>query len=238
MEHSQLDEYLEALWYMQEAELSCVGDGAYPAGVDFTAEVRQQLRQQGIIEAADDDRLVLTTRGRQQARQIVRCHRLAERLLTDVLGMPVKETERGACAFEHVVVPEIADSICTLLGHPRECPHGLAIPEGSCCRGARQTVTSAIVPLDRVRVGERVKISYINTPSNSRMHKLAHFGIIPGAAVTVHQRYPSFVIACGNTQLAMEEDVAREIFVLYPDAGPPEPRRAGRRRLGRRRSVS
>ncbi|MBN2108092.1 MAG: FeoA domain-containing protein, partial [Deltaproteobacteria bacterium] len=127
----------------------------------------------------------------------------------------------------------IADSICTLLGHPGECPHGLKIPEGKCCRGERDTLASAIVSLDRVRVGEPVKISYINTLANTRMHKLAHFGIIPGAEIKVHQKTPAFVLQCGNTQVAMEGDVAKEVYVIAPplEDEPEKPRR--RRRWGR-----
>jgi len=108
-------------------------------------------------------------------------------------------------------------------GHPRECPHGLKIPEGECCRAAHESFSSAIVPLDRVKLGEAVKVAYVLTSSNSRMHKLTHFGIVPGVFIRIHQRYPSFIIQCGNTQVAMEDDIAREIFVLYPGTSAEQP---------------
>ena len=218
MEKHELDEYMEALWYLSEEKSSNMEQlKAYTREV-FNPDIISELQKQGLVKLEENGEIKLTDQGFERARQIVRCHRLAERLLTDVLGMKPRETERGACEFEHVLAPEIADSICTLLGHPRECPHGLKIPEGNCCKQARETISSAIVPLDRVKVGETVQVSYINSLSNSRMHKLSYFGIIPGACIKVHQRYPSFVIQCGNTQLAMEEDIAREIFVLYPSS--------------------
>ncbi len=216
MEKHDLDEYMEALWYLSEEECSSLEKLKDYIQAVFNPGVVSELQTLEYIVLEENGTIKLTEKGYSRARQIVRCHRLAERLLTDVMGMKPKETEKAACEFEHVLVPEIADSICTLLGHPRECPHGLKIPEGNCCKQAHETVSSAIVSLDKVKMGESVQVSYINTLSNSRMHKLSYFGIIPGACIKVHQRYPSFVIQCGNTQIAMEEDVAKEISVLYP----------------------
>jgi len=233
MEKKELDEYMEAIWYLSEEEDPCVPDVNNYVKEAFTREVVGELTKLGLITVTEDGKIEATEAGHKKSRQIVRCHRLAERLLTDVLGMKPKETEKGACDFEHIVVPEIADSICTLLGHPRECPHGLRIPDGECCKGARETFTSAIVPLDRIDIGTPVKVAYISTPSNSRMHKLTHFGIMPGSEIRVHQRYPSFIIQCGNTQVAMEEDVAKDIFVIAPLASDKQ--HGHRRRLKRMR---
>ncbi len=226
MDEKEIDEYMEALWYLSEEEDTCLDDLKNYVKEVYNDKVISELQKLDFVKVEGREKIELTQSGYEHAKQIVRCHRLAERLLADVLGMNPKETEKGACEFEHVIVPEIADSICTLLGHPRECPHGLKIPEGRCCQGSHETVSSAIVPLDRIKVGDLVKVSYINTLSHSRMHKLSHFGIIPGAHIKVHQRYPSFVIQCGNTQVAMEEDVAQEVFVFYPsdtDEHPPLP---------------
>ncbi|MFZ1130536.1 MAG: iron dependent repressor, metal binding and dimerization domain protein, partial [Terriglobales bacterium] len=85
----------------------------------------------------------LTARGHQRAADIIRRHRLAERLFTDSLAMDSEtEIEQQACKFEHILSPEATDKICTFLNHPQTCPHGAAIPPGPCCgRGAepRQT---------------------------------------------------------------------------------------------------
>lgn len=232
MEKKELDEYIEALWYLSEQGEPCVDDLKKYIKEVFNEGIISELRKQGFITINEEERIELTQKGYEQSRQIVRCHRLAERLLADVLGMKPKETEEGACEFEHVIIPEIADSICTLLGHPGECPHGLKIPEGRCCRKSHNTVSSAIVPLDRVKVGDLVKVSYINTLSNTRMHKLSHFGVIPGSYIRVHQRYPSFIIQCGSTQVAMEEDVAKEVFVLYPSGTDELPSQPQRKRWG------
>ena len=105
--------------------------------------------------------------------------------------------------------------------------------------GPTKTISSAVIPVSEVEIGEEVKVAYINTGSNSRMHKLSHFGIVPGALVTVHQRYPSFVIKCGNSQIALEEEIAKEIYIWrtrkpYITADSPVPRRKRRWRFGRK----
>jgi putative ABC transport system ATP-binding protein len=76
----------------------------------------------------------LTPRGRERAGNIIRRHRLAERLFTDSLAMDSEsEIEQQACKFEHILSPEATDKICTFLDHPRTCPHGAPIPPGACC---------------------------------------------------------------------------------------------------------
>jgi DtxR family Mn-dependent transcriptional regulator len=216
MEKKALDEYMEALWYLTEENDLSLERLRNLVDVTFNDEIIGYLTSEQLIQV-QGKKIELTPNGYEQAKQIVRCHRLAERLLADVLGMPLKEMEQGACEFEHILAPEIVDSICTLLGHPSECPHGLKIPEGKCCSQARETFTSAIVPLSKVQVGDQVKVCYINTKSDSRIHKLCHFGIIPGAHIKVHQKAPSFVVQHENTQIAIEQDIADEIFVFYPE---------------------
>jgi len=77
----------------------------------------------------------LTPRGHQRAADIIRRHRLAERLFTDSLAMDSEtEIEQQACKFEHILSPEATDKICTFLNHPLTCPHGAPIPPGPCCK--------------------------------------------------------------------------------------------------------
>jgi DtxR family Mn-dependent transcriptional regulator len=238
MERQERDEYLETIWHLVENNESDVESFRNHSGGTADAGVVAQLREDGYI-TLQGDHIALTGKGSDAAKQIIRRHRLAERLLTDVLGMALGDIEPGACEFEHVLAPELVDSICTLLGHPRECPHGGKIPEGECCRQAFTTVSSVVRPLADAQVGEEVKVAYVNTRSNSRMHKLSHFGIIPGARVSVHQRYPSFVIVCGSNQIALEEEIAREIYVWQTERPAPaletthEERRRWRFRKGK-----
>lgn len=77
----------------------------------------------------------LTPVGSQRARDVVRRHRLAERLFKDTFSIEDSEVHNQACKFEHIISPELDQRICTFLGHPKTCPHGNPIPPGDCCNG-------------------------------------------------------------------------------------------------------
>jgi DtxR family Mn-dependent transcriptional regulator len=219
MKREELDEHLETLWHLAENNESDVERFRIHTKGKFDESILEDLKVQDYI-ISDGDKITLTQKGYASAEQIIRRHRLAERLLSDVLGMKLNDIEIGACEFEHILAPELVESICTLLGHPRECPHGGKIPEGDCCKEIRKTLSSAVVSLTDVNVGEEVKVAYINTKSNSRMHKLSHFGITPGTLVLIHQRYPSFVIKIGDSQIALEEEIAKEVYVWRKSTPP------------------
>ncbi len=92
----------------------------------------------------------LTSRGFKRAADIIRRHRLAERLFTDSLAMDSEtEIEQQACKFEHILSPEATDKICTFLNHPRTCPHGSAIPPGPCCTKHQEAATRGSAALSR-----------------------------------------------------------------------------------------
>ena len=176
MERQDREEHLETIWHLVENNETDVASFKSHSGGKAGEGVLAQLREDGYI-TLHGDQIALTDKGSDAAKQIIRRHRLAERLLTDVLGMALGDIETGACEFEHILAPELVDSICTLLGHPRECPHGGKIPEGECCRKAVTTVSSVVRQLTEAQVGEEVKVAYVNTRSNSRMHKLSHLGL-------------------------------------------------------------
>ena len=75
----------------------------------------------------------LTEPGSLRARDVVRRHRLAERLFTDTFAIEDAEAHLQACRFEHIITPELDQRICSFLGHPKTCPHGNPIPPGPCC---------------------------------------------------------------------------------------------------------
>lgn len=207
-----VEEVLEALWVCAEKKDHRIEALRQWCVVPIDQELLAALEKDNLI-AYDGEMILLTNQGREQAAQITRRHRLAERLLVDVLGMSLQDAEKGACEFEHVVAPEVADSICTLLGHPRQCPHGAPIPHGKCCVAAKEVVENVVVPLTKLEAGATARIAYISTPIHSRLHKLMAFGIGPGMTLTIHQKSPSYVISCEHTELAIEEDVARDIYV-------------------------
>jgi DtxR family Mn-dependent transcriptional regulator len=205
----------------------------------------EQLEKAGYI-SHNDGQITLTAKGRPEARSVVRRHRLAERLLHDVLGTGDRLMHDKACKFEHLLDKGLDESICHLLGHPKICPHGKPIPSGRCCRRGRGQVQKLVSPLSQLAQGQSGKVAYIYAPETSRLQKLMAMGILPGAPVSLVQSFPSYVFTAGQTQFAVDKDIADAIYVrlVEDEATPPEeaPRRRRRGRgfglWGRRRQDS
>jgi len=98
------------------------------------ARVLSRMADRHLI-ALQDGEAQLTPVGSQRARDVVRRHRLAERLFKDTFSVDEAEAHTQACKFEHIISPELDTRICTFLGHPTTCPHGNPIPPGQCCNG-------------------------------------------------------------------------------------------------------
>lgn len=209
----QIEEILEYIWILEEnndtAESVRLSEkfGDEIAGTYLTVMVEKQLINR------HDSSIVFTEIGKKRAELIIRRHRIAERLLNDVLEMRGDEFERGACQFEHFVNEEIIASICTLLGHPAVCPHGNKIPQGECCLSAKKNLEPVISPLSAIKAGKTVKVVYISTKSHASLDRLSGIGVIPGLELTIHQKFPSMIIQYGETQLALDNDIAKNIFV-------------------------
>src|SRR5271154_857996 len=105
----------------------------------FVNPCHDALKPSGVSSGEGSLIVELTSRGRQRAADIIRRHRLAERLFTDSLAMDSEtEIEQQACKFEHILSAEATDKICSFLGHPQTCPHGAPIPPGACCGGSSE----------------------------------------------------------------------------------------------------
>jgi DtxR family Mn-dependent transcriptional regulator len=183
------------------------------AHTEVTDQLLHDVESGELIEMDPMGHVNLTPTGRAQAAAVIRRHRLAERLMFDVLNVDVEETEDAACEFEHLIAEGITNAICTLLGHPRYCPHQRSIPEGSCCQQAREQVSSIVVSCDHLRLGEVARIAYLSTQDHPRLLKLTALGVTPGVEVKLLQKWPSYVIQCDETEIALEEEIARNIYV-------------------------
>jgi DtxR family Mn-dependent transcriptional regulator len=208
----EIVEVLETLWTIEERETLEEQHKSAVAISDVSDELLARCEQDGYL-TRNQGELKLTALGRQTASDIIRRHRLAERLVTDVLGMTLEESEADACEFEHVLAQGVTDAICTLLGHPRFCPHNHPIPPGACCQQSEAAINQFVTSLDRLNVGELVQVAYVSAANFPRIQKLFAFGLAPGVPIKVLQKTPSFVIQCDETQIALERDIARDIYV-------------------------
>ena len=96
------------------------------------ARVLARMAELRLVDVRDGE-ASLTPGGSRRARDVVRRHRLAERLFTDTFAINDSEAHDQACKFEHIISPELDQRICSFLGHPKTCPHGNPIPPGDCC---------------------------------------------------------------------------------------------------------
>jgi DtxR family transcriptional regulator, Mn-dependent transcriptional regulator len=204
MIHPVTDEILERLWYAKE-------DGAAPIQSDDSEAIAELVRLQQVAVAPQG--IVLLQAGEKRARGIVRRHRLAEILFTQVLGVELKEAERSACEFEHILAESVVDRVCAFLGHPPSCPHGKPIPSGECCGLYSKTCDALITRLVDLPIGSSGSVVFIAPKSVSRLNRLASFGVVPGTNIRLIERKPSVVFACGNTSVAVEDEIGKEIFV-------------------------
>ena len=217
---SKRDEYLETLWRLKEQGKDSLEDLKVVLDIPFEGPVLDELHRDGLATVDHGANVVrLTEEGSTCARELVRKHRLAERLLHDVLKVGTESVESEACTFEHLVAPQVVESICTLLGHPRTCPHGLPIPEGTCCKRSEATVSVAVVPLTKLAAGQAGRIAYLNCQNDVRLHRLNGLQIKPGVSVTLHQRYPSYVVECEGGMIAIDEAIAENICVWKEPEG-------------------
>jgi len=171
-----------------------------------------QLLRHGLA-TLNGEHLALTQDGEEQARGAVRRHRLAERLVHDVMNIHGRQVDEAACEFEHSLHRGIDEHICTLLGHPKTCPHGRPIPPGRCCGAGKDVSEPVIVPLAEMHPGERGAIAYLSTTQQETMQKLMALGALPGAPVSVIQTFPSVVFQVGQTQIALDKPLAQDIYV-------------------------
>ncbi len=182
---------------------------------DVDAYILKELEKQGFIEI-QGNKLRLTNKGEELGRKIIRLHRLTERLLFDILGMEEEIYEKTACNLEHVITEELEEAICTLLGHPKICPHGKPIPPGKCCINHEKLVKRVVYPLNELFPGDEGKLSYIYSRNPGLINRLMSLGLIPGRRIKVLKKFPSYIVQVGNTQIALDEEIAKNIYVIKP----------------------
>ena len=212
MTNREVDEILEIIWMKKEEEKKDLCAVEEEIRSKKLQNMIKEMEKDGLISIAGQE-LSFTAAGEKAAAGLIRRHRLAERLLTDVLETGRDGLEDSACEFEHILSEEVTDAICILLGHPKECPHGLHIPEGTCCKKAKEVVESLVTSLDKIGMGERATVAYILTRNHPLLHKLMSFGIAPGVTIKIHQKSPSYVIQVEETQIALEKEVVGSIYV-------------------------
>jgi len=213
-QHPPLEEYLETVHELRE-EGVVVTQARLAERLGHSAptvsQMVRRLAAEGYLDV--DHRVVaLTEKGAAQARSVVRKHRLAERLLTDVIGLAWDKAHAEAGRWEHVISDEVEVLLVRLLGNPRTCPHGNPIP------GAPSGGEAELSPLEQFGPGEQVRLERVTEQvetDQQAMTYLASHGFVPGRAATVQAKAPdgTLVLELDDGTIAVGREMAAQLYV-------------------------
>jgi DtxR family Mn-dependent transcriptional regulator len=212
VEEDRIDEILELIWTLREEGVSDL-DRLLETTQDAEANFILRLMIKDNLFQMEGNRMILKERGEEKAREIIRRHRLTERLFSEIFEISEGEVEEEACKLEHILSPGVTESICTFLGHPPTCIHGKPIPRGECCTKFKKEMKPLVAPLDELGLGEEGRIVFIAPKSHQRLDRLSTLGIVPGSIVRMHQKHPSHVLQIGETFLALDKEITKDIYV-------------------------
>lgn len=208
------EEYLEAIYRLEREGPGVTTSGmaselgVAPASV---SGMLKKLAAEGYLEQIARGEVRLTRQGLQVAVRVVRRHRLAERLLTDVLGMPWDEVQAEACMLEHAISDNVEARLIAILGDPKVCPHGLPIPPLDLSDPERVGV-----PLAQIAVGSDAVVQGVTEEVPEILRYLGEVGLRPGAQVHVHEKAPlggPLTIEVQERRHAISLELARMIVV-------------------------
>lgn len=180
---------------------------------DLDNEYIAELFKKGYVNV-NDGVINLSNAGEHLGRSLVRKHRIVEKVMADLFLADMDEMEELADQIEHIMSDEVEDNICRILGHPENCPHNNPIPEGNCCDVFDKENSVALINCENGFTGE---VSYIKTDDGKKLQKIMNLGLIPGSKIILIQKFPNYVFQLGNTQLAVDKELANEIFVKKED---------------------
>ena len=186
MAHDQVtvaeEEYLQTIYWLMEAKLPITGANiarAMQLSAPTVHEMLGRLEADGYISRNDDKSLAFTESGHDHASAVVKRHRLIERFLTDVLGIPWDEVHEEAERLEHAMSPVLEERMLAAIGDAKTCPHGHPIIEGAREPG---------VPLADVSEGASIRILRFENEAEDLLHYLMDIGIHPGMEGTLKEK--------------------------------------------------
>ncbi len=227
------EEYLESLFWLFEAGLPMTGANlarAMQLKAPTVHEMLGRLERDGYIERDAERAIRFTDEGREHAERLVSRHRMIERFLTDVVGVPWDDVHEEAEHLEHAMTPRFEAYVRASVGEAKTCPHGHPIRVGERIDG---------VPLADCEPGAQVTILRLENEAEDLLHYLKQAGVEPGLQGEVQSNDGEFVsVATTNGTSTVTASVAETVSVLADPSPPPrialpEQLVLGRERYGR-----
>ncbi len=210
------EEYLQILFWLQEAGLPMTGANlarAMQLSAPTVHEMVGRLERDGYVERGQDRVISFTAEGATHAEGIVRRHRLIERFLTDVLGVPWDEVHEEAERLEHAMSPVLEDRMLAAIGDAKTCPHGHPIEVGERLPG---------VPLADVSSGASVRVVRFENEAEDLLQYLKNSGLEPGLEGTLASSDEAEVVVetPDGRRCVLTPSVAETVSVIA-DPSPP-----------------
>ncbi len=211
--HPPVEEYLETIFALEEEGIPVIQarlaerlDKAAPS----VSEMLDRLEADDLI-VRSSRQITMTASGTALAEGVVRKHRLAERLLVDIIGLDWDKAHIEAGRWEHVISDDVEERLVVLLGNPTTCPHGNPIP-GMEAHGPEQQRLAEAQPGDRIRL---VRITESVEHDNASLSYLSDHGLTPGAMAVVQARAPdgTLTLAVGDATIALGPAMTERMFV-------------------------
>jgi DtxR family Mn-dependent transcriptional regulator len=209
-----VEEYLEGIYRLQEksgvARTSDIVKAlqVVPGTVTNTVE---RLEKEGMLRHEPYRGVRLTDRGRRIALDVIRRHRISERLLTDFVHIDWDKVHDAACRLEHGITTDVIKKLEKALGHPKTCPHGNPIP--TACGGI---VEEKSEPLSTLNSEERGVVVKIRDETPEVLKYIATLGLLPGASIEIIEKAPfdgPVTIKVGGANHALSLSMASNIWV-------------------------
>ena len=210
------EEYLQTIFWLHEAGLPMTGANvarAMQLSAPTVHEMIGRLERDGYITRDEEKSISFTETGETHAEGIVRRHRLIERFLTDVLGIPWHEVHEEAERMEHAMSPNIEAGMLAAIGNAKTCPHGHPIEPGTRIEG---------VPLGDVAEGATIKVLRFENEAEDLLHLFKDEGLEPGREGKVASADGEFVtVDFGDGSSTLTRSVAETVSVLADPSPPP-----------------
>lgn len=215
MSTPRIEEYLEAIFKIEEKTGQAVTISRLAEylslSVPSASEMMKKLAQIGVITYNKQREVSLTEAGWEQAGQVVRRHRLAERFLTDILGLSWDQVHDEACLLEHAISPVVEERLAERLGHPSTCPHGNLIPKAD-GRVAKRELSA----LSDLPAGKEARVAMVSEEDPEILKYLAGLDLRPATTVKVEDVAPfggPITVLIKDKRHAIGPELAAKILV-------------------------